>query len=163
LFFLQLHRVLNETGYEEKDDGDPIDACGIDGRGYRGQMVGEFALDMIAHIAVQDACYEELHKHGHPQHIKQPDAPLGILLVNISKVAHDEEDGHEISDADVLEQITEIMTIVVACRGGVHALNVAIDENCLDNGYNHKESRSERILYCIAKQIDFAHSFIVLI
>jgi hypothetical protein len=118
---------------------------------------------MVVNIVKHQTCYEEFYEYRRSQHIKQPDAPLGILLVNISKVAHDEEDGHEISDADVLEQITEIMTIVVACRGGVHALNVAIDENCLDNGYNHKESRSERILYCIAKQIDFAHSFIVLI
>jgi hypothetical protein len=133
LFFLQLHRVLNETGYEEKDDGDPIDACGIDGRGYRGQMVGEFALDMIAHIAVQDACYEELHKNGHAQHIKQPDAPLGILLINISKVVHGEENGHEITDADVLEEITETLTIVVVRRGLAHVMNVANHDNDHDN------------------------------
>jgi hypothetical protein len=114
---------------------------------------------MMVNIAKHQACYEEFYEYRHSQRIKQPDAPLGILLINISKVIHDEEDGHEIADTDVLEQIAETLAIVVACRGRAHVLNVAIDDNCHYNGYNHKDNRGERILYCIAKQINCTHNF----
>jgi hypothetical protein len=118
---------------------------------------------MMVNIVVDKICNEEFYDNRHAQCIKQPNAPLGVLLINISKVIHDEEDGHEIADADVLEQIAEALAIVVASRGGVHVMNVAIDDNCHYNGYNHKDNRGERILYCIAKQINCTHNFIVLI
>jgi hypothetical protein len=117
---------------------------------------------MMVNIAKHQARYEEFYDYRHAQRIKQPDAPLGILLIDISKIIHSEEDSHEIADADVLEQIAETLAIVVACRGGVHVLNVAIDDNCHYNGYNHEDNRGDRILYRIAKQINCTHTFIVL-
>ena len=114
-------------------------------------MVHIFAFNMMINITKHQACYEEFYEYRHSQHIKQPDAPLGILLVNISKIIHDGEDSHEITDTDVLEQIAEIMTIVVACRGRVHVLNVAINGNCHYNSYHYKDSRGDRILFRIAK------------
>ena len=71
-------------------------------------MVHVLAFNMMVDIAVENACYEEFHEYRYTQHIKQPDAPLGILLINISKVAHSEEDSHEITDADVLKQIVDL-------------------------------------------------------
>jgi hypothetical protein len=118
---------------------------------------------MMVNIVVDKICYKEFHDYRYTKHIKQPDAPLGVLLINISKVIHDAEDGHEIADADVLEQMAEAMAIVVASRGGVHVMNVAIDDKCHHNSCNHKDNRGERILYRIAKQIVCTHNFIVLI
>jgi hypothetical protein len=117
---------------------------------------------MLVNIIVDMVCYEEFYEYRHSQHVKQPDAPLGILLIDISKKIHDEKDGHEIADADVLEQIAEALAIVVASRGGVHVMNVAIDDKCHHNSCNHKDNRGERILYRIAKQIVCTHNFIVL-
>jgi hypothetical protein len=96
---------------------------------------------MLVNIIVDMVCYEEFYEYRHSQHVKQPDAPLGILLIDISKKIHDEKDGHEIADADVLEQIAETLAIVVACRGSAHILNVAINTNCHYNCYNQKENR----------------------
>jgi hypothetical protein len=117
---------------------------------------------MMVNIIVDKVCYEEFYEYRYTKHIKQPDAPLGILLIDISKKIHDEKDGHEIADADVLEQIAETLAIVVACSGRAHILNVAINANCHYNCYNQKENCWERILYCIAKQINCTHNFIVL-
>jgi hypothetical protein len=117
---------------------------------------------MVVNIVVDKICNEEFYDYRHSQRIKQPDAPFGVLLINICKVIHDFEDGHEIADADVLEQIAEILAIVVASRGGMHVLNVAIDDNCHYNCYNHKDNRGERILYRIAIEIFYNHTFIVL-
>jgi hypothetical protein len=117
---------------------------------------------MMVNIAKHQARYEEFYDYRHSQRIKQPDAPLGILFIDISKIIHSEEDSHEIADADVLEQIAETLAIVVACRGRAHVLNIAINDNCHCNCYNQKENRGEWILYSIAKQINCTHIFIVL-
>jgi hypothetical protein len=116
----------------------------------------------MVNIAKNHVCYEEFYEYRRPQHIKQPDAPLGIPLINICKAAHNEEDGHEIADADVLKQVAESTAIFVACRCSAHVLNIAINANCHYNGYKHKEKCGDWILCCSAKQFVCAHDFIVL-
>ena len=125
-------------------------------------MVHVLAFNMMVNIVVDKICNEEFYEYRYTKHIKQPNAPFGVLLINISKVIHDAEDGHEIADADVLEQIAEALAIIIACRGGVHVMNVAIDDNCHYDSYNYKDNRGERILCCIAEQISCTHTFIVL-
>jgi hypothetical protein len=72
---------------------------------HSGEIFYELRFDVIIDVLAKDAGPGEIHERRCPQQIIHSDAPLRVLLMNISKEGHQLEDAEEITLGDILYQI----------------------------------------------------------
>jgi hypothetical protein len=85
-------------------------------------------FDLIIDVFAENTSPTEIQQRRYAQQIKQPEAPLRVLLIIIGKEDHQEEYAEEIRSGNILYQIDKVLIIVITCRGFLHSTNVAIHQ-----------------------------------
>ena len=100
-------------------------------------MVG---TDMGKDIVEHEARKEEMEYDGHDRCIEQPDAPLGILLVDVSEIDHHEVNHGKNSFAIKLETAAQCLAIVVGRSCMEHVLDKRGVKPCPSGDYQREHN-----------------------
>ena len=113
----------------------------------------------MKHIFEHISCHGKIKEARNAQHIKQANNPFRVLLVDISKVYHQQEDAPEIADTDIVYQIAEVHAILVVRGGCLHIFDVANYHEGHQGGQSQQKDCHYRILHYITENTGYFHIF----